>query len=361
MITKALIEQRISEEGIFRKYIGYDFKFGVPFLSELRAENHSSANVFYSNLNGKYLYKDYGDSGSVDCYGYVMRKFNVDFKTALEKIAFDCGITESSPIQVNDIHIAIPKIELAKDRAQFDYETKPFEGSELKLWASYGIIEETLVEYEVSSVLWVQQVSEDKIHPLRESTINNPIFMIKIGEGFKFYLPYEDPKLKWMSNTRISDIFGLKQAVRAAEKGKLYKLGLLAGQKDIMSLYSNTGIRSIGLNSESGRFRFATYMQLKEIAEWLFVLYDNDKTGILNMMKIEKEYHITAIYLNKFLNYSTLKGSSGIDDVADWYKYKIEHDLKQDKVHLLINYEKEQYDRNTIGSAGKEDNPAQTI
>jgi hypothetical protein len=360
LITKEIIEAHISQEDIFRKYISVNFKLGKPFLSELRNEHKGSANVFMSHKYGIPMYKDFGDSGAMDCYKYVMLKFNIDFVSALHKIASDAGVDDNSPLQIRQEKIIVPKITI-DNRAQFEWERKPWEDHEVEFWASYGVNEEALLEYEVFPLLWVQQVSEDRVYAIRESDMSNPLFQIIINEGEKYYSPYERRELKWMSNTRSTDIFGLKQALRAAEKGKLDMLGLLAGQKDIMALYSQTGIRSIGMNSESGKLKFTTYLQMKEIAHWLFSLYDNDKTGCKNMAKIEKEYHITPVYLYKFLTYCCLKGSSGIDDVADWYKYMIDHDLKQDKVHLLINYEKEQYYRNNGSGSGQVPDQAQAI
>ena len=225
----------------------------------------------------------------------------------------------------------------------YGFEIKPWSVHELDFWYKFGIPEDVLDEYNVYPLYWVQAIKEDVVYPAKESNERYPIFLIKINDHVKVYFPAEKPGKKWLSNTRSEDIFGLSQAIKAAEEGKLEELGLLAGQKDILSLYANTGIRSIALNSESSALNFNTYLKMSEISEWTFVLYDNDKTGILNSTKISKGYPIVPVYMNKFLKYSTLKYSSGINDVSDWYEYKRKNGLNKDRLLNLIHYEKSAY------------------
>lgn len=338
MIRKEDIEKTVSAEDIFRKYIRHNFKIGVPFLSELQPEKHPSADVFRSNT-GTLLYKDFREAGALNCYGYVMRLYGTDFPGALKIIANDFGIQESSE-PVSEA-LKLPKLHEAKVPTVYSYEIKFWEQHELDFWARFGIVQEALDEYEVYPLYWVQAVKGDKIYPARESSRHYPIFLIKIGEHEKIYFPFADnPRYKWLSNTNAKDIFGLRQAIKAAEDEKLSMLGLIAGQKDLLSLYSSTGIRAIALSSEGGTLQFSTYLQMSEIAEWLFILYDNDRTGIRAMNKIASSYPIIPIYLNKFLRYSTLKDSSGINDVADWYEYKRVNNLNKDRLLNLIEYEK---------------------
>ena len=338
MISKENILNQISEEQIFKQYIGHDFKLSVPFLSELQPEEHASANVFRSSKSGSLLYKDFRRDDTLNCFGYVMELYGCDFKGSLTIVAKDFNILPGK-VTAKKI-IKIPKIFQDKPRAMYEYQIKEWNISEEQYWLSFGITRAALDEYEIIPLEWFLSIKKGMDFPETESTKENPIFLILIGEGIKIYRPMEEPRKKWLSNTRAGDIFGLKQAQEAAIHKRLDKLGLLAGQKDILSLYSNTGIRSVGLSSEGAKLRFMLYLSLKEIAEWLFILYDNDKTGIRQSEKIAFEYVICPILMNRFLRYSIFnKKSNGINDVADWYKYMIDHDLKKDRIKLLIEYE----------------------
>lgn len=357
MITKEQILNTITEEEIFRKYIRHPFRIGVPFLSELQPEKHPSANVFVSSKSGSHLYKDFRRDDALNCFSYVMELFGADFKGALSIIASDFKLTDTTVKKTEKVKIQ--KIMEEKIRTQYKYDVKDWDYHELKYWEEFGITQETLEEYDVMPLKWFQTIKEDIIYPEVESRRFNPIYLIIINKGVKIYRPYEEPKRKWLSNTRVTDVFGLKQAVACINNkggGKLDKLGLLAGQKDILSLYSNTKIRSVGLNAEGSKLKFSLYLQLSDLADWLFVLYDNDKTGIINSGKIASEYGITQIEMNKFLKYTTIsRESSGINDVADWYKYMTDNSLRKDRVKLLIEYEYGEYNKNKSCNPIKEE------
>lgn len=344
MIRKSDIESKVTNEQIFRKYIKHPFKFGVPFLSELISDHNPSANIF-KGVDGTPLYKDFRESDTLNCYGYVMKVYNTDFRGALTIIAHDFGIEENdiSSFKKAEQEVKVPVIFEERERSKYEYEIKPWEHHEEVFWQRYQIKREVLDEYNVFPLLWIQTFKGERAFDPIESGKNYPIFLIQIGEGIKLYFPYDsDPRHKWLSNTKVTDIFGLEQAIKATENGKLPELGLVAGQKDVMSLYSNTGKRGIALSSEGAKFRFPTYLQMSQLAKWLFILYDNDKTGIKQTYKISKEFPMIPIYLNRFLGYSTLKGSAGINDTSDWYKYMKDNSLNRDRINNLIEYEKEQ-------------------
>ena len=65
-LTKENILKYISEEDIFRKYIGHNFNLGESFKSPLRDDDDTpSFNVYYNIEQGRVLYKDFGrTSGS---------------------------------------------------------------------------------------------------------------------------------------------------------------------------------------------------------------------------------------------------------------------------------------------------------
>ena len=72
---------------------------------------------------------------------------------------------------------------------------------------------------------------------------------------------------------------------------------ICAGQKDVMSLYANTGVRGISLNSESASLDEKVYLQLRMITQDIFVCYDNDDTGYKNMNMLSNAYNIKQIKL----------------------------------------------------------------
>lgn len=334
MITKESILEQYSEEEIFRKFIEHDFIPGKSFKSEIREENHPSANIFITP-DGTWLYNDFGDK-ALNCFGYVMEKYGCDFIEALKIIVSEFGI-EDEP---RKIHSVLPKKIPIDIKTTFKYIVKQWDKEEIYFWEKYGISMSTLNEYKIKPLQWVQIVSI-KDYPPKVSDLNFPIFLIKKehkdGDGEKIYFPYEsDKKKRYWSNTRAKHIFGFKQIMN--HHSKLKMIGILAGEKDVMSLFSNTGIRSITLSSEGAKLHTELYLELKNKTDNLFVLYDNDRTGVKQSNKISKSFNIPNIELSTFLRYNTLKGSKGINDVSDWYKLFHKENRTKDWVYDLIIY-----------------------
>lgn len=335
MITKERILSVINEEELFRKFIDYNFIAGKAFRSELREDRHASASVFVTP-SGKWLYKDFaGDTR--DIFGYVMEKYHTDFIGALHIIAETIGLTDDGiyiPRHIPKMPLYIPK----ESRAIFKKEFKPWEDYEIAVWQQYGITESVLNEYGVRPIQWVQYISLEEFPP-KESRPDYPIFYFPIPSdediGEKYYFPYDPDKRKhWLSNTRIRHIFGLKQI--EDHKEKIAMAGLLAGQKDVMALYANTGIRSACLNSESSKLYPEIYLRIRKMSDFQFILYDNDKTGHKKANKLSKEFDLSKIDISKFAGYCTLKGSKGVNDTADWYKKFIKENRQTDWIKLLI-------------------------
>ena len=68
-VSKENILRLVSEEEIFRHFLGYDFKIGKTYKSPLREDNNPSFNVYY-NPYGELRFKDFnGYQGSCFCWG----------------------------------------------------------------------------------------------------------------------------------------------------------------------------------------------------------------------------------------------------------------------------------------------------
>ena len=335
-ISKEEILERIGPEAIFRKYIDYDFTLKKPFRSELREEHNPSANVY--PYNGTILYNDFA-ANALNCFQYVMEKFNVTFPESLEIIARDFNLDNTHSEAIHNKPAPVKKLpKIQQERSKFEYKEKPLEKHEIEYFDQFNRFkviptDEALHEYNFIPLKYFRFYSTRKQEwsTWIESSKWEPAFLIKIGQNQKIYRPLS-ATLKWLSNTTADDIFGLEQI-----KERVSKLGILAGQKDILSYYMNTGNRSIAFSSEGASFTPEKFLTIRQYADELFMLYDNDKTGIKKMNEVTKFYPIQGCYMNKFLRYSCLKGSTGIKDVALWYKYMKDNNLNRDRLVELIN------------------------
>lgn len=279
MMLKDRILAKVSQMDIYKKYIGPDIKLKKDIISPLRNERVPSFGLFQHG--DKILFKDFG--GEVgDCFKFVMLKFGVNYADACKIIADDFQISFTGPIPKRKVMpvLTIPKIQ----HAEFEYKGKVFDSD---YWNQFNITSDILNEYNVVQIEWVKGATWKGAV---ESLPDNPIFCYKYPSGrVRFYRP-KATSLKHFGNVCRDDVFGMSQL----DKGPIV---ICAGQKDVLSLYANTGIRGISLNSESASLDVEHYQQIRKITSSLFICYDNDDTGYKNMTKISNAYNIKPIIL----------------------------------------------------------------
>lgn len=314
---KKLIDEDIDHYSLFSFYLKDHYPGGIVtpgkvILSPVRAENNPSFNIFQLK-NGKWKYVDFaGEQG--DIYSLVMQLFNISFKQSVQKIAYDMGINSldadtSMLASLKMPHRTPPKPLISK----MSFEEKPFSEKELLWWGQYGITDNVLKEYNVRSARKVVISRSDNKEFIYQSSDANPVFVYVFYDNtIKMYQPLAERKNKFRGS---SSVFGFDKA----EKGK--PIVLSAGQKDVMSLYANTGIRGVSLGSEKNLLTTEHYLLLKEMSDHLFVCYDTDATGKKRMKEISEEYDIHPIDLELFTYDPKIK------DISLYYKRHLEEKL----------------------------------
>ena len=288
---KRKILEQVRPIEIFQKYIDVDVRFGKAIKSPLRHDRNPSFNI-YRNETGNVYYKDFGgDRG--DCFHFVMRLFDIDFKTCLEMIANDFSVIdiEGLDIPIKKKRLVTPKLQIRKRKEVAMNETN-WSPHTLEYWKPYNINWEVLALYNVRPLRWFM-IGGFKI----KSTPMDPIFCYDYDNGgYKFYRPLtKQKKWKFLCNTFSTDVFGLNQLSQNEEI-----VVICAGQKDVLSLYANTGIKGIALNSEKNIYHESLHIKISEVAETIMICYDKDETGIKESSKISKEYNIPLIDLRDF-------------------------------------------------------------
>lgn len=311
-MNKQEVLARVDEEYIFAKYLG-PIRLGKMIRSPLRRESTASFHVI-RNRSGKLIFKDFGNGESGDCFKFLMLMFRTDFSGAIRIIQEDFNLISGVRVPFKRksglYDILQPKKE--EKKTKFEWIEKEFSLQELFYWDQFGISKDILIEYDVISVREVKEINWKS--PII-STATCPIFAYDyISEKIRFYRPLAFDK-RFFGNSNSDDIFGYTQAFKEVyeKKEKLGRLVICAGQKDVMSFYANTGVRSIALNSESAILTKEVFNKLKDIAENINICYDADKTGRFNSQKICSEYRLRDV-LNDFELREDEK------DISDYFK-----------------------------------------
>lgn len=346
-MDKATLLSHVTDLDIFEKFFG-SFKESKLYCSPLRTDDKNpSFNIFFSNRKGKLIYKDLGGGGSHgDAINFVSELHGIPFPDVINFIAAEFGLSEHAeynklkkrPIEQFHNPIFI--------RKKFEWVEIPFPefGEQIYYWERYGITKEFLDEYNVKNIQSFEFVSS-KTNKLikRERKAHHPIYLYHYDDGsngldhvVRFYLPNE-PKgdMRFVGNTRDTDIFGLKQLKAEFERTgrRVLLCGILAGQKDCMALYANSGIRAVCGPSESTALNEDEFEEIQKYSEFQFVLYDPDKAGYLYGQRMANDYQIPFVDVASL--FSKYKSDKKIKDPADYYKYILENKLK-DKLKNYI-------------------------
>lgn len=311
-MKKEDILEHVSELDIFRKYIDHDFKLGKAFTSEIREEKHPSANVFYGGRSGKYLYNDFAYK-ALDAFNFVMVRYGVSFRDALDIIARDFHLKDVKGYKRKPVK-KIPKLPKPTffKRTEFVHEPTIWDIDNTKFWWKTGISLSTLKVYNTIPVTYFYQ----KEHPniVTHATKQKPVYLFQEGEGQKFYAPFHGKRFKFRNNMDPEkEVFGYS-ALSDYEPA----IGIVGGNRDVLVMYEHLGIKCVSLNSESAFLMQWLYKDLKRRTPYLFMMYDNDRTGVLGMQKNADLYDIPLVYLYDILGYCTLKGSTWINDITDY-------------------------------------------
>jgi len=281
-ITYEDILERISEEDIYRHYVG-DFKIGKVYNSPLRDDKNPSFGIFVDKKSGSLLYKDMATG---QCGGVVKLvkeiKGLTTYRQALEEIVKDMNVWSiSDKLQSRRKYKHVEtKITISR---------KPFSYIDMNFWWQFGIGFETLKKFNVyaTSKFFVNSIEKAKY------TKELPIYAYKVFDKFKIYRPLSPKIDKWRGNLSLLDIQGFEQL---PESGEL--LVITKSLKDVMTLYE-LGYNAIAPSSETADIPEIVVTNLKSRFKRITMFYDRDKTGMSFTRKAVAKYGFDFIFINK--------------------------------------------------------------
>ena len=285
-ITKELILSHYSEEQIMEFYLGISIKKGL-FRSPLRSDRNPTCSL-YRNNSGTLIFKDFATGQNLNVFGVVQAKFNCDYYKALQIIANDFNLVQSS-IPKNKGKISSNPLKI-KDKtiAKIQVEIQDFSNSELKWWNKYGITENILKKFDVFSCKYVFLNGEIAA----KSQQHCPIYGYYGGkiqehkekiELWKCYFP-KRKEYRFMGNYPAKKLQGYN---KLPKKGKICVI--TKALKDVMALYAY-GIPACAPNSETVIPSKAIVDDLTSRFEYVFALWDSDMTGVTFLNKMKHQY-----------------------------------------------------------------------
>ncbi|MBK3518721.1 toprim domain-containing protein [Carboxylicivirga marina] len=258
------------------------------------------------NKLGVYYLTDFGDDGiERNAIDYYMKQHNVDFPTAIKRLAEDLSLMKSSTrnsIQkANKLHVG--------DK---DLVLKKFSNDELEYFGD-RITSQLLKQYDIHSLESYGKLKSKKRYFL---FLYGP-FSSGESKWCKVNRPFEKKDRFFQVGPRLRDfIFGFKQLPFYCDT-----IIITSGEKDVVSLAAK-GYHAVAFNSETVRITDEQISLLKSKCKTLYVLYDIDESGKKNANKIINKYpFILKIVLPEELkNHKDFRGNSS-KDVSEYFRY----------------------------------------
>lgn len=313
-LTASNILELVSEEEIFRHYLGFDFNLKTCYISKLRQDDVSPSLNFYYNRSGSICYKDFGHSQG-NCFTFVMNLYGITYKEALERVNFDMNLGLGVKQETNSREkISYPGFKKAfkSENALIQFNCIAFEKEDIDYWNSYGISLETLKIFNVfkAGKIWLNK------RLFWVSNPENPIYVYYFpgSKKCKVYRPLAKPYTsasgkkisgKWMTNCDSFDLQGLEQLPKEGEI-----LINTSSLKDVMLFYE-MGFSAVAPQGEGHYIPKSIQEHLWTRFKRIITVYDNDTAGVNASIRINAD--MGSEYWNIPKNFY-------VKDPTDFYK-----------------------------------------
>lgn len=304
-ITKEELLSKVSELDILNYYLGIK---NIPCIisSPLRVDKHPSFGL-YSKDGSRILWTDLKTKEVGGTFDLLGRYWGESYNDVLAHIWED-----SSKITQTDGYGELdkPRITQQKDYSSsinLQCKVREWKKHDLDYWGSYGI-----------SLEWLKLAD---IYPVSYKIVlkngNRMVFpcdryayaYIEYKDGkvtIKIYQPFNKAGFKWSGNHNRSVI---SLWTKVPEYGD--RICICASMKDALCLWANTGIPAIALQGEGYGISDTAVSELRRRYKRVYVLLDNDETGLVDGEKLSSSTGFTNLVLPQF---------DGGKDVSDLMK-----------------------------------------
>lgn len=277
---------KLDDYDIYSYYIG-EFKVGKLFNSPLRSNDKNPSFAIFKGTNGGLFFKDHGSGEGGNALKFIKIYKGIQTRDRLEqellrivrKTNPNSGIvkrTYSNSVGSGQTDIGIVR--------------QPFTEVDKQYWKQFHISQDTLKLFQVFSIKYFL-CNRVVRGTYKESS---PMYAYKVFDKFKIYRPLASKYTKWRTNLTNRDVQGLAEIPK--EGGNL--LIITKSLKDVMCLYE-MGYNAIAASSETTFIPEDILQSLRSKWKHIVIIYDRDKTGMLEARKYSKQYKLDAIFVHK--------------------------------------------------------------
>lgn len=316
MSLKDLLD-KLTDYDIYSYYVG-QFKIGKLFNSPLRSDDKNPSFAIFKGMNGGLFFKDHGSGEGGNAIKFVKLYKNINTKDELERELLRI-VRKMNPNSGN----AIRTYSYSVDSGPTDIGIvrQPFTDVDEQYWKQFHISIDTLKKFQVFSIKYF--LCNRVVRGTYKET--SPMYAYKVDDKFKIYRPLASKYTKWRTNLTNRNVQGLSEL--PVEGGNL--LIITKSLKDVMCLYE-MGFNAIAASSETTFIPDDILDSLRHKWKNVIMLYDRDKTGMLESRKYSKQYKLDALFVHKRFK---------AKDISDAVKDNSYNEVKQWLTQTLMKYD----------------------
>lgn len=316
MSLKDLLD-KLDDYDIYSYYVG-QFKIGKLFNSPLRSDDKNPSFAIFKGVNGKLFFKDHGSGEGGNAIKFVKLYKGIQTRDELERELLRI-VRKMNPNSGN----AIRTYSYSVDSGPTDIGIvrQPFTDVDKQYWKQFHISIDTLKKFQVFSIKYF--LCNRVVRGTYKET--SPMYAYKIDDKFKIYRPLASKYTKWRTNLTNRNVQGLSEIPK--EGGNL--LIITKSLKDVMCLYE-MGFNAIAASSETTFIPDDILQSLRSKWKHTVILYDRDKTGMLESRKYSRQYKLDAIFVHKKFK---------AKDISDAVKYNSFAEVKNWLTKTLSIYD----------------------
>lgn len=301
------ILDQVSEADIAYYYLGVT-EIPCVIISPLRVDRHPSLSL--TSTDGKRIFwKDFATKERGGLFDLLGRLWKFSYTEVLEKVLADIpnfAIT-ASKVTASPKGCRIVATTEVDRESTLECRIREWQPHDFKYWNSYGISQQWLQFADVYPIS--HKIITKRNRRMVFGADKHAYAYVERKEGkvtLKIYQPFNQKGFKW-SNKHDESVISLW--TKLPTEGNI--VCICASLKDALCLWANTGIPSIALQGEGYNMSSTAIEELKRRFKKVYILFDNDKEGIKDGIKLSESTGFINIVLPQF---------DGGKDVSDMYK-----------------------------------------
>lgn len=316
-LTASDIYNLVSQEQLISYYLGETIKPDKLFHCCFHKDKTASLG-FYKTQYGNIRYKCFGCNAEGGAIEFIMKKENLNYPQALDRISKDFNLNKGLYDQIVKVTNQSSEFkESASERLRIIPIQRPFELYDKEIWEQYGL---DLIDLYNGKVYACQQVDyinrEGHYKTFCYNFKTNPIYCIELAKGvYKIYRPLNPEKRgKWFANAGSEDLQGLPLL-------EDYRLLLIitSSMKDALVL-KKLGYQAVAPSGEGVRIPDNVWNYLEATSQKIIFFNDSDRAGYEYTFKLAKERNKDYIFIPTYYL---------VKDISDFVKeYGIEEARK---------------------------------